>query len=318
MLKNRPIVAIHGGFHKTATTHIQGILKRNEKQLLQQGIRYVHHRVTRKNFTVPVQLNCYANLGVPRRRVICDEALREMTSTFFANLTNEGSERLILSDENFAGHCGQCVRGGQLYTYRTDFMNVFAREIPFRVSEVHLAIRSPADFFAAAYVEFLRSQKSDARPFRFVGESQMKKDVLTNKPKWNAVLQDVRLALPSAKIIVWRYEDYRELAKSILTNICGQKADIQKLKEPKATNSRPTASGEAVRRMLDAHSLGGLPQLVEQRVALQEKYSRERGWPRYDPWNKKERETLEASYSSDWKAICNDERFEVLLPKQGI
>ncbi len=318
MSKDRTSVIVHGGFHKTATTHIQRILKRNENYLSRKGTCYVQHRKTRKYFTVPVQLNCYLNLGVPRRRKISDGALREMTSKFFADVVKDGTERLVLSDENFAGHCGQCVRGGQYYSYRSDFMSVFAREIPFRVSEIHLAIRSPADFFAAAYVEFLRSIRSDTKPFRFVSERQMKKDVLANRPNWNTVLQDVKVALPSARIVVWRYEDHHELAKQILANLCGPNVDIEKLKDPKSVNSRPTASGQAVRRMQEVHRLGGFPELVEKRVSIQQQFSRERGWSRYDPWNKEEREALELWYSADWKKIRQDERIEVLLPNQGL
>ncbi len=313
MPKDRTTVVLHGGFHKTATTHIQGILKRNENYLRRQGTRYVHHRITRKDFTVPVQLNCYVNLGVPRRRKIYDEKLREMTSAFFSSLTEGDPERLILSDENFAGHCGQCVRGGQLYSYSSNFINVFAREIPFRVSEVHLAVRSYADFFAAAYVEFLRSLQSDTRPFRFVSESQMKKNVLGNEPSWISVLQDVKVAFPSAKIVVWRYEDYSKLSQKILANLCGPKVDIGRLKEPKAKKTRPTATGEAVKKLLALYEVGGLPELVEQRVAIQKRFSRDNGWSRYNPWNENEKTLLEAAYAADWDIIRNDARIQTLV-----
>lgn len=313
----RTEVILHGGFHKTATTHVQGILKRNENYLARQGVRYAHHRLTRKEFTVPVQLNGYLHLGIPRRRKIDDAGLRAMTTAFFKKLSKGGPDRVILSDENFAGHCGQCVRGGALYTFRHEFMGTFAREIPFVVSEIHLAIRHHADFFAAAYVEFLRSLKANAQASRFVSETDMKRDVLENRPSWADVLADVRDALPSAKIVVWRYEDYRALSDQILTNLCGPKVDISRLKTPKSNNQRPTASGEAVARMLAAHDAGGLAQLVDQRVALQEAHPRGRDWGRYDPWDAAERADLGETYDQDWARICASGEYEILQPATG-
>ncbi|MDU8945828.1 hypothetical protein [Ovoidimarina sediminis] len=314
MGRHETSVIVHGGFHKTATTHLQGILKRNEKRLDRHGIRYIHHRATRKNFTVPVQLNAYLNLGLPRRRRIDDDTLRSMTQDFFDTHSEGQPRRIIMSDENMAGHCGQCVRGGTLYEYRRDFLEIFAREIPYRVSEVHMAIRGYADFFASAYVEFLRSVKRDSPPKLFVTEAKMKELVLEKKPSWRQALSDVRAAFPAARLFIWRYEDYEHLSGQVLQNLCGDAIDASLLREPGSPQIRPTASGEAVSRMLAAADEGGLKAMVDCRIDIQEAFPKGRKWGSYDPWSPKDRARLDAAYARDWEKICADNRYEILAP----
>src|SRR6056297_554635 len=102
-MTRKPHIVLHGGFHKTATSHVQSMLARNSKMLEREGIRYVHHRDTRKRLTVPVQCNVYNALGMDWDPKISDEELREMTGAFLAELCAESPKRLILSDENMAG-----------------------------------------------------------------------------------------------------------------------------------------------------------------------------------------------------------------------
>jgi len=308
-------VIVHGGFHKTATSHIQGILRRNAGHLERRGLRYAHHRETRRDFTVPVQLNGYFHLGIPRRRRIDDAALRALTGAFFQRMAAGAPGRLLISDENLAGHCGHCVRGGELYAFRAEFMQTFAREIPHPVAEVHLAVRGHAEFFAAAYVEFLRSLRRDSRPARFVTEAEMKRDVLARLPSWAEALADVRAAFPAARIFVWRYEDYAAVAGRVLQNLCGAGVDAAKLRAPGGGDRRPTASGEAVARMLKAHAGGGIAALVERRIAIQRAYPRGPDWGRYDPWEPAERAALDAAYARDWDRIRADGRYAIVAPE---
>ena len=109
---SRPYIVLHGGFHKTATSHLQSLMARNSKMLERAGVHYVHHRDTRKRLTVPVQCNVYNAIGMDWDPKISDEELAEMTGAFLDELVATGADRIILSDENMAGHCGHCVKRG--------------------------------------------------------------------------------------------------------------------------------------------------------------------------------------------------------------
>jgi hypothetical protein len=312
MRPHEPQVILHGGFHKTGTTHLQRILKRNSGYLARQGVTYVHHRDTRKQLTVPVQLNGYLHLGIQRRRKIDDISLREMTEKFFRQQVGKRTRRLLISDENLPGHCGQCVRGGELYSLRRQFAGTFAREIPYEVAELHLAIRNHADFFAAAYVEFLRSLKRDSASRRFVTEDEMKQGVMQRMPAWFDAISDIKSAFPKTKIVLWRFEEFSELSDRVLANLCGDDVDISKFKKPSADRARPTASGRAVGRLLQIHDRKGLAALVDKRIEIQEAFPTGAKWPRYDPWTPEERSELDAHYRKDWDRIRASGAFHIL------
>lgn len=316
MPEHRTEVILHGGFHKTATTHIQGILKRNSGYLERHGTRYVHHRQTRKEFTVPVQLNGYFMLDRPHRDKIDTPTMQRQTKSFFKKVGKGARERLLMSDENMAGHCGQCVRHATLYPFRREFVGTFAREIPYRVAEVHLAIRHTADFFASAYIEFLRSMTAKVPFRRFVDEPVLRRQVLENMPSWYDAVSDIRACVPSAKIVVWRYEDYKVNANRIMQNLCGPDVQIDRLKIPKNQKTRPSASSEAMGRMLEIVRNEGIAQMVNQRVDIQNRYRRDQGWGRYDPWTLEERTALTRAYDDDWHRICDDATLTVLDPEK--
>ena len=290
------------------------MLKRNAGFLRKRGVNFVPHRETRLQFTVQLQYNSLLKRGKKHRLRIDDATLRSRTKEFFEKVTKNAPDRLILSDENLAGHCGQCVRDGVLYPLRGDLMELFAREIPYPVTEVHLSIRNYADFFAAAYVEFIRSFRSRTQASSFVGEGEMKDIILKAPPRWSDTLKDVKGAFPSARLIVWRYEDFRTLEPRILQNLCGSAIDVKDLSSPKSSQSRPTASGEAVRHMLALVQAQGVQAFVEQRTEIQKQYPRDGGWGRYDPWEKHERAKLEEAYAQDWERIKHDPGFETLEP----
>lgn len=307
-------LVLHGGAHKTATSHIQSVLNRNAGGLAARDIAYVHHRKLRRDVTVPAQVNAYEMLGVAPglrpslasgKRRVSDDELAAFSEAFFAPILAAAPERIVLSEENMLGHCGHCVQRGQLYRHRHRMAQKFAGAMPLRVDEVYLAIRSYPEFFAAAYVEFLRS----ASPARFVPEAEFKAMVVARMQSWHGVLQTLRTAFPHAAIRVWRYEDFRALEPRILASLCG--VDAAQLKYPAGRKERPTASGRAIAELLRAVARDGVEPAFARRVALQERYPRA-DYGRYDPWTAEERDTLADAYAAHVAQIRADPDFNLI------
>jgi hypothetical protein len=305
-----PHVIVHGGVHKTATSYVQSILRRNAGALAKRGTLYVHHRHTRKELTIPSQLNGYMKLGLNYRTKVSDEELAERSQVFFKGLKAKAGQRVILSDENMAGHCGHCVTSGVLYNRRKTLLPAFAGAMAWPVNEVHLAVRNYADFFASAYVEFLRS----AQPPRVVPDTVMKTQVLSRMPSWLGLLRDVRKAFPEARLIVWRHEDFRQLRDRVLDNLAGPGAAGMGFAMPKNAKVRPTASGKAVEELLRLVASAGAETALARRVEIQERYPRGDIWPGYDPWSAQERAHLTRLYERDWQDILREPGLEPLLP----
>ncbi|MEM8776676.1 MAG: hypothetical protein AAGF53_16705 [Pseudomonadota bacterium] len=292
-----PYVVFHGGFHKTATSHIQSMLARNTGHLKKRGVLYVHHRHTRKELTVPCQLYVYEQKGMDYRTKYTAKELANKTSAFFNEMIDENDDcdRIIFSEENLAGHCGHCVKRGLLYLWRKEFIETISSQFPWQVQEVHLGVRNYADFFASAYVEYLRSLKKTD----FVDEMEMRKRVMAHMPSWAKVLQIVQDYFPNARLTVWKFEDFRILDRQVIKNLCGPKIDVSKLALPKDKNKRPSASGKAVEALLELIHRNGVETALKNRVALQEQYPRNEKYGGYDPWTAAERAHLSRVYERD-------------------
>lgn len=305
---NVPHVVLHGGFHKTATSHIQGVLAGNATLLGKAGVVYVPHRKTRKELTVPCQLHVYEKQGLKYRTRYSEAELAAKTGAFFDEVLADAPRRVILSEENMAGHCGHCVKRGLLYIWRDQMMATFAAQIPVPVREVHLGIRNYADFFASAYVEYLRS----LGPGSFTDEGEMRRQVLSHMPSWHKVLRSVMAAFPGAGLTVWTFEDFRLLDHKVLANLVGPDVNAADLMPPKTGNKRPTASGRAVAELLQIIHREGVEAAMAQRVEVQERYPRGAQHGPFDPWTAQERAHLTRIYERDVAAIRADPAIRML------
>lgn len=304
-----PEVIVHGGVHKTATSHIQSLLQRNAGRMRKHGVHYLHHRHTRKEFTVPCQLHGYGTLGMDFNRKYTEAELRNTTSQFFREIEAKPGERIILSDENMPGHSGQCVNHGILYDRRDTLLPIFAREILFPVREVHVALRNYADFFASVYVEYLRSATS-MRALRT--ETQMMRGVLSNLPSWVDFVTEIKAVFSEASIVIWRFEDFRDLQPQVMQNLIGPLVSVDDLVPPKRGRSRPSASHKAVRELQMAIHREGPAAGLAKRVEIQDAFPRGRVYPGYDPWTDSQRSHLTRVYDNDIAKIAELEGVTLL------
>ena len=310
MAHDTPYVVVHGGVHKTATSHIQAILQRNAGRLRKSGVYYVHHRDTRKEYTFPTQLNGYEKIGLNYKTKMPDDVLAKKARKFFRAIGAGPGERIVLSDENMPGHSGHCVRSGLLYNRRDVLLPIFAQNIPYPVTEVHLAIRNYADFFASTFVEFLRSASGE----KVITESQMKRAVLSNLPSWTGLIDLTISCFPEAQLTLWRHEDFRKLSGRVIGNLCGAGVDAETLVEPKRQRGRPSASHRAVQELLIAIERDGADAALARRVEIQDAYPRGDQYPGYDPWTPAERAHLGRIYEKDIAEIAMRKRVTLLGP----
>lgn len=305
---------LHGGFHKTATTYLQKLLEGNHAWLGKQSVFVVHHQKLRKHITFPSQLEAYRLLKLSRRTTFSEVELQGFSDAFFAEPLALKPARMILSDENIPGLPAHCVTSGELYEYRRTFFQCFARRIPLPVRDAFFAVRDYADFFASAYVEYLRSA-TPSTSGRMITPEAMRRNVLTKMPSWQKVLADFAEVFPDTRIHVWRFEDFRALSPRVLQLFCGEGVDVGRLKEKKDAMTRPTASARAVEELVLISELEGAGAMAERVKAVQNSYPPNNvANGRFDPWTAEERAHLGALYDKDWDRIRTDSRLTVLEP----
>ena len=305
---------LHGGFHKTATTYLQKRLEDNEAWLGKQSVYVVHHQKLRKHITFPSQLDAYRALKLPRRTRFTEAELQGFSDAFFAEPLALRPARMILSDENIPGLPAHCVTSGKLYEYRKVFFERFARRIPLPVSDAFFAVRDYADFFASSYVEYLRSA-TPTTSGRVITPEEMRRNVLASLPSWRQVLADFAEVFPETRIHVWRFEEFRALAPRILQLFCGEGVNTNRLQvKEEDSRTRPTASAQAVEKLVLISEMDGAAAMARQSKEVQEAFPLGDENGKFDPWSAQERAHLGTLYDKDWQAIRDDERLCVLEP----
>jgi hypothetical protein len=312
-----PYVVLHGGFHKTASTYLQRILQRNSGYMRKRNVYYVHHREMRKKFTIPCHLNGAYNLGVGRKVKVDGEMLRLASEEFFKPIAEFKPSRIILSDENLVGHCGHCVRFGRLYELRKPFLEAISEHIPYSVNEIHLSVRNYADFFSAAYVEYIRSMQEQTGTREIVYQDRMVNKVFNKLSSWNAVISQIKESFPDAIFYIWKFEDFRQnpsMATQVLGNIAGSAIDVSKFKSPKDQNPRPTASHKAVEEIQKLMLSDGVQAAVDARREIQDQFPRNKVNKGFDPWSEWERQHLSNLYEKDVARLAADPRITMVRP----
>ncbi|MXU65130.1 hypothetical protein [Oceanomicrobium pacificus] len=294
-------LTLHAGAHKTGTTSLQRLLRRNSGALAKRGLHYIHHRHVRKGYTVPCQYRAYDILGLDYDPTVTEADLTARIDTFSHLLPIETGERILISEENLFGHCGQCARQGTLYPRREIFSEIFFDHLPVRADRIYFCIRSYPDFFASAYVEFVRS----ANGYKYIPYRRMCQNVLEHPPNWSDCLALLRKRAPDAQLFVWRYEDMKDRFMKIFEHMTEGQMPPDRIKVPTGKSSRPSASQRAIDAIEEYAAAHGADAAIERRQEFQDKYPRGETFERFDPWKQHERDHLRRLYEKDWSRILN-------------
>jgi len=296
-------LALHLGFHKTATTSIQQILEAADDALSAEGCQIVPHKKLRNNYTRLVETFASQAIGIEYGDPLSAEMFQAFSKSFFKSLRFKPGTRVVLSEENALGHVGQCAYPGLLYRFPKQFLSTFATNLPVEPSEIHVAVRDYASFFTSCYVEYLGS----VSPERFNPPDVMMAKVMANLPSWHETLDIVRLCFPQSKLHVWCYEDFRTNLPEFLTALTG----VPQAKVDWASRvnhqARPTAGAEEVELFFATVSAEGVETALERWKIINE--ATQSGGvrsARFNPWAPEHEAHLRKLYQRDLQEIAQD------------
>lgn len=104
-------VLLHLGAHKTGTTFIQEVMRKNSRLLLEKGVSYLGGREAREDFTrdlVYPSVGLNKNIRKSRESLVSDA--RE-----YLRAVMPGGEDLFFSNENVLGFCNLKANAGKIY-----------------------------------------------------------------------------------------------------------------------------------------------------------------------------------------------------------
>ena len=234
---------LHLGVHKTATTHIQELLKAAQGSLAEVGTDVVPMEVLRKERIPDLRLrNPHALLGGSLLR-------GQLTRALAPHLT--GKSTLVMSNEDWMGASEEAL-APVTYPKASRRLGAFLSAVPRHASmHLFLAVRRWDAFLPAAYSTAIKNLEL---PFAF---EAVRARVMAETPDWSDVVARVLRAAPRAELTVWPYESYRAKGTEIFSAITGHSFEVlPDLPPPVATRTPTQAAISAIEALPKGLSRG--------------------------------------------------------------
>lgn len=294
------MIYLHLGVHKTATTYLQDLFELNQGRIAGAGRAYW----TREQFRPLIQWGLRAG-EMSGRHPLVRRVLRPRVERVFVRQIRDllaVPMPSIISEENIIGNVADALDGWS-YIHARERLDFMARVIAGRETEIWLCARDYASFLSSQYAEALR-HGYDVPIDRFVETNRVADG------RWPELVGQVHEAFPRARIVVWRYEDFRALEPVIIARLTG--LDPEEMLALPANEVRQSPSRRAVE--LQSDRLGGM-QSAERRLSmamLEDSFPLRAHPGKFDPWDDRTRDEMRAAYQRDMAAIAEHQYVEML------
>lgn len=271
---------------------MQNVFDENHDLLEENGIFVPNHRLTRKFLTVPCQLKAYERIGQKRKTVLSDGELKLIVGSYFEKIRSKKAKQVLISDENFLGHCGHVARSGILYSRKGQFLNVLKEQLPEHPQRIFLCYRDYKSYFSSVYVQYLLNVEET----NFTPPQKFADNVIKRYPSWVSLSSTIQKIFPKSQLIVWPYEGIQSNWLNVFSAIFGE--DVAKqLSIHEAKKLRPSMPDEALRDFLDLAQSRGLPTALAALPKISDEYSNRKDVSPVQIFTKEQTEILDARYS---------------------
>jgi hypothetical protein len=274
------VLYLHLGFHKTASTHFQGILKAtfsNDKRFLYVG---------------PLAFRKFTKWKRD------DQFNIDYSEAYLKNISSM-TENLILSEENICGETFDIFKHDRLYE------NIFSRLSSlseffnaFEDIEIFVSIRNPISHLPSMYCEALRWRPY--RKFHLIYHGNYYQS-------WVPVIEDIVKAFPSSKINIMLYEHYHEDLPIILKMMGGTASVALETKKV----FRPSFVSRAIKMMGLISCF--IPKSFHCKILhLLDLFLRRIDLEKFQPFNQSEIEVLSKQYLKDIEKLSKIENINII------
>ncbi|MEM7546574.1 MAG: hypothetical protein AAF367_13650 [Pseudomonadota bacterium] len=289
-------IHLHLGAHKTGSTHLQAVMRKNRHRLREAGTVYAPPDQLR-DLIGPAQRAAAAVAPLPSLRAM--SAARAL-----ARLADGAPKLLIAADENGLGHCGDMIRARRLYPEARARLGLWHRAARARDLTCFLAIRDYAAFFASVHIQSVRDGPL----------AEMKKEdrigLAALPRRWPDLVAEIRRALPGARLVMWEFDDYEALRETVARRLSGQEGLKPVLRRSMQTPS--IAAWAALQVVAAGREDRRVPKDVFRAVMADHPVTTNN--PRYAPWATAEAARMTVAYHEDVAALRADAGIEFLTP----
>jgi hypothetical protein len=278
-------IHLYLGAHKTATTHLQGILLANRDRLAAHQVVLSAPQDVRKEWLPEFFRYCAGTGDAPDAGLA--KELRSIAPS---------SGLWILTEENIAGVCNDLAFKPGIYPEAAGRIACLARLFPEAGLSLFFSLRSYDSFYRSAYTEVVRNR--GYVPFeefydegRFSGNS------------WVETVRRFQRTLPQERITLWKFEDFRELIPRLVSLLTGI-GDVQGLLDAyKPVTTRPSLSRKTIDILKDLHPVLSRKESLALVERINRIYPVGRGWPEFRPFSPEKEAGFQQQYTRDIEAI---------------
>lgn len=270
-------IILHLGAHRTASTHVQGVIGKNQPLLARAGIHAPEQKLLHRALTKGLN----GRLPVSARTF----------ERFVQECGVEAAETLVISDENLLGFLNSIFTHGAFYPDTRRRLNRLRQILPTAPRRIVFGIRPYDTFFSSAYGRWLAPTRS------VIARDALEELVLSLKRGWHDVASDIAAAFPDSELVLSEYSPDPAYGQAQLSRILGPlAADLEF--NPDYRWNRSMSARQTM--------------LYEQAVleGNEEKAAEIRAWRRFkqpplieDFWSTATQSTLQSRYKDDRAAL---------------
>jgi len=277
-------IILHLGAHKTASTYLQKRMGRSQGRLRRHKISFQGPKSLRPRINLALgdaKGMSRAEAHLRRRDCICRMIDEEEAI---------GTQRLVLSEEQFLGPLRDMIQGRDFYQDAEHHLAPVAAALEGRPIKIMLSVRGYASFLASVYGQVIRG-------WRFLPFDRKTRSHLLNHARgWPEVVEQVIDLFPSAsQFVLWRYEDFGQTEDQVLGHMAGPAADLLR-----PLPERPFAAlSQAAVDWLHDQAANGNPPDRDTVQSVYDTMGHDQGYSAFNPWSEDERTYLDGRYRQD-------------------
>ena len=274
-------LVLYLGAHKTATTHLNGILKANRTVFETQDIKLSFPSDVRKEWLPPFFKFCNKN----------DSQALEQVRAF---APKQG--KWILIEENLAGILNDFAIVQGMYPYVGERLSCLSRAFPGADISLFFSLRSYDSFYRSAYSEVVRNHG-------YIPFSEFYDDERFKENSWVEMVRQFVLVIPEEKIVLWRFEDFRSLVPTLIEKLT-EIEEVQPLIDAyEAERTRPSLSQKTMDILADLYPVLDRKESLKLVERINRAYPVSEGYTPLSTFDEEQTELFKQAYERDVEMI---------------
>jgi hypothetical protein len=205
-MTSKSVAHLHVGIHKTGSTFLQRVFLQSLSGPRSGDIAYIPFSDVRSRIT-PAVLRAAKGIGG-----LGGAGLRDSQALLASTMARTGS--IFLSDENLLGSLYRFSRVKGIYPDAQANLKAIASLLQRDVDIViYLSIRNYSGWLESVYLQFLKKRK------KLISFEEFLELACVESISWYSLVCRLTEAIPLARFVLWRYEDFVDNNQKILDGI---------------------------------------------------------------------------------------------------